>query len=189
LNGSASNVGVPSGTAGSVKNIQDVLGGSGSNFLTGNAQGNILIGGQGSLIGGTGRSLLIGHSGSNHITGGSGGSANGGDILISGSTIYDTDTNAHLFALMSILAEWQSTTESYDTRFHDINQGMAYLGGSHLNGNSTLNLGTTVFNDFVPNTLIGAISNQGQTPPVDWFFASSLDTLLGFEIGEHKNNS
>jgi hypothetical protein len=99
---------VAGGAAGSLKNIQDVHGGSGSNNLTGDAQGNILIGGQGSITGGTGRSLLIGHSGSNTITGGSGGSANGGDILIPGATIYDTDTNANLLALMSILAEWQS---------------------------------------------------------------------------------
>jgi hypothetical protein len=187
--GSATNV--SGGLAGAVKNIQNVIGGTLGNILTGNAQGNILIGGNAIITGGTGRSLLIGHSGSNHITGGSGGSANGGDILIPGRTAYDTDTNAHLIALMSILAEWQST-DSYYNRFMDINRGMAYTGsnsGSHLNGGYTLSLGSTVQNDFVPNTLTGAVSPSGTTPAVDWFFASSLDTLFGCEIGEHKNNT
>jgi hypothetical protein len=46
-----------------------------------------------------------------------------------------------------------------------------------------------VFSDFVSNTLTGAVSTQGPTPPVDWFFASPLDTLFGFEVGEHKNNT
>jgi hypothetical protein len=186
VTGSATNVG--GGAPGSVKNIQDVMGGSGSNTLTGDAQGNLLIGGHGTITGGTGRSLLIGHSGSNTITGGSGGSASGGDILIPGATVYDTDTNPHLLALMSILAEWQSA-DSYDTRFNDINQGTAYPGGSHLNGTNTLSLGSTVFSDIVPNTLNGATSQQGLTPPVDWFFASPLDNLFGYETGEHMNNT
>src|SRR5262249_20256230 len=106
--GAATNV--KGGAAGGVASIPNVHGGNGGNTLTGNAQGNILIGGSAAntITGGSGRSLLIADKGVSNITGGSGGSANGGDILIGGSTTFDPMTAAHEAALMAILAEWQS---------------------------------------------------------------------------------
>jgi Ca2+-binding RTX toxin-like protein len=62
--GSATNVN--NGAAGAVTNLQNVIGSaSGTNILTGDAQGNILTGGSGlnTLVGGSGGSLLIGGSG------------------------------------------------------------------------------------------------------------------------------
>jgi hypothetical protein len=175
--------GVGGGAAGAVTNIQDVHGGNGGNMLTGDTQGNILIGGTGNdtITGGSGRSLLIGDKGTDHITGGSGGSASGGDILIGGYTIYDAMTSADETALMAIFAEWQSA-DSYATRFSKINTSSGIPGGYKLN------FGTTVKDDGSANTLTGATSGSS-TPPVDWFFADALDTLVNFETAEHKNNS
>ena len=72
------------GAAGAVTNIQDVHAGNGGSSLTGDSQGNILVGGAGAdtITGGTGRSLLIGDQGADQITGGS---TSGGDILIGGA--------------------------------------------------------------------------------------------------------
>jgi hypothetical protein len=173
--------GVNNGAAGAVQNIQDVHGGSGSNTLTGNDQGNILVGGGGpaTINGGAGRSLLLaGGGGGSYITGGSGGDPSGGDILIGGTTAYDLDTNANLNALMTIFAEWQSS-DSAATRFTKINQGL-------LPGNVELNYGTTVFGG--SSTLIGA-SGSSTTPGVDWFFAGPFDTMLGYVAGDHQNNN
>jgi len=170
--------------AGSVSNIQNVHGGNGGNTLTGNAQGNILIGGSGAntIVGGSGRSFLIADKGASKITGGSGGSANGGDIQIAGYTSYDTMTAANEAALMSILAEWQST-DSYAARFTDINTG----AGGGLNGSNQLNYGTTVFDNTKVNTLIAQVG----TAALDWFFANTAPghtTIHNLEAGEHVNN-
>jgi hypothetical protein len=176
---------VNGGAAGGIIGIQDVHGGNGGNTLTGNSQGNILIGGTGTntITGGSGRSLLIADRGVSNITGGSGGSANGGDILIAGYTSYDTVSAANQAALMSILAEWQSS-DSYATRFSDINTGT----GGGLNGSSKLNYGTTVIDNGKVNTLTA----QPGTAIVDWFFgnfASGHTTINNFETGEHQNNT
>jgi hypothetical protein len=169
-------------SAGFVTGIQDVHGGNGGNKLTGDSQGNILIGGAGAdtIQGGTGRSLLIGDKGSDNIKGGSGGMAAGGDILIGGYTTYDSDTVANIDALMAIFAEWQSA-DSYAMRFSKIDTG-AIAGGYKLN------YGTTVQDDGIADTLTAATSGSS-TPAVDWFFAGALDTINNFETGEHKNNS
>jgi hypothetical protein len=177
--GSATNVN--GGAAGSVTNIQNVHGGNGGNTLTGNALGNILIGGTGAdtITGGSGRSLLIGDQGADQITGGSGGSASGGDILVGGTTIWDSDTNAHFQALISILAEWQSGN-SYASRVSHLR-----LGGG-LNGSNKLIWGTTVKDDGVANVLTAATS--ASSPAVDWFFTGAFDTAVNTESGEANNN-
>jgi hypothetical protein len=169
--------GVAGGAPGKVSNIQDVHGGNGGGALTGDTQGNILIGGKGTytIAGGTGASILIADKGAAHITGGS-----GGDILIGGLTTFDTMTTAHEAALMSILAEWQSS-DSYATRFHDIDTGT----GGGLNGTNKLNFGTTVKSAGVADTLTAAISSQ----PLDWFFAGVGDKIINKEKGEHVNNT
>src|SRR5262249_53742429 len=139
----------------------------GGNTLTGNALGNILLGGTGNdtITGGSGRSLLIGDKGSDGITGNS-----GDDILIGDATSYDTWTSANdnIDKLMAILAEWQSA-DSYATRFADLQAG----GG--LNGSAKLIYGTTVKDDASADTLTamaGSLQN--------WFFQGPADTLVNF---------
>jgi hypothetical protein len=177
--------GVAGGAVGKVSNIQDVHGSNGGSTLTGDAQGNVLIGGTGAdtITGGTGASILIGDKGADQI---SGGSALGGDILIGDYTTFDAMTTANQAALMSILAEWQSA-DSYANRFHDIHQGTSYLPGSHLNGNNKLVFGPTgtVRSDGAVDTLTAAVSGQA----LDWFFLGTGDTKHHFESGEHVNNN
>jgi hypothetical protein len=165
------------GIGGAVTNIQNVHGSKGPNTLTGNAQGNILIGGAGAdtIVGGSGPSILIGDKGADQIIGGS-----GGDILIGGYTTYDTMSTANELALMSILAEWQSG-DSYATRFQDIDTGT----GGGLNGTAKLNFGTTVFDDASANVLTAAVNPA----LLDWFFKGTKDKLNNFETGEHINNT
>jgi hypothetical protein len=181
--GAATNVN--GGAAGSVTGIQDVHGGNGGNTLTGNSQGNILIGGTGTntIHGGSGRSILIADAGASTITGGSAASASGGDILIAGTTSYDTMTAAHEASLMSVLAEWQSA-DPPATRFSDINTGT----GGGLNGSNKLNWGTTVLDNGKANTLTappGAVA-------VDWFFANEAaghTKVNNRKPGDHTNNT
>ena len=81
---------------------------------------------------------------------------------------------------MSILAEWQST-DSYATRFHDINTGT----GGGLNGTAKLNFGTTVAENggcrYVDCGTVGT--------SIDWFFEGAGDTLHNLKPGDHVNNT
>jgi hypothetical protein len=183
--GSATNVN--GGAAGSVTNIQNVLGSAtGTNVLTGDAQGNILIGGSGlnTLVGGSGNSLLIGGSGHGSITGGS-----GSDILIAGFTAYNPLAAAGVDALMSILAELQSA-DSFAQKVSDIIDGYGTDGGSHLNGSNTLTWGGTVLASTGAFTLKGDTSESSKP---DWFFSSSPSTVSDFNDDgvqdEHNNNA
>jgi Ca2+-binding RTX toxin-like protein len=162
--------GTATGVGGGIANIQNVRGSQGGNTLTGDAQGNILIGGAGAdtIVGGSGRSILIGDKGPDTITAGS-----GDTILIGGFTDFDSSSVAHDLALESILAEWQSSN-SYATRISHIKNG----GG--LNGSNTLVFGVTVHDDGSANTLIGGSGN-------DWFFKGIHDTIKNFRKGEQVN--
>jgi hypothetical protein len=183
VTGSATNIN--SGLAGSVTNIQNVHGGNALNTLTGDSQGNILIGGSaggGTITGGTGSSLLIADKGGASVTGGS-----GSDILIADYTTFDTMTMANELALMSILAEWQSA-DSYADRFGDINQGSAYVGGSHLNGNNRLAWGTTVKDNGLPDAA-ATVTAAPSLSALDWFFVDTNDITVNFETGEHVDNT
>ena len=66
---------------------------------------------------GTGYNILIGGGGVDTLTG------NGNDILISGTTSYDSNTSANIAALDAILAEW-SSSDSYSTRISKIMSGI-----------------------------------------------------------------
>jgi hypothetical protein len=164
--------GKATGVSGTLRNIQNVFGGNHGNTLTGDSQGNILIGGAGAdqIFGGIGASLLIGGGANDTVTGGS-----GGDILIGGSTTFDQAHNEA--ALMSILAEWQSS-KPYATRVHDLKVG----GG--LNGSNTLVLGTTVLDDGGADSLTGGSHIPGA---LDWFFQGSHDKIHHLESGEQIN--
>jgi hypothetical protein len=153
-----SSTGVNGGAGGSITNIANVRGGSGNDTLTGNG-GNILIGGGGTNVltdaytstAASGRSLLIGGSGPSNLTSGS-----AGDILIGGTTNYDSNN----VALAAILAEWQSTDDS-NTRFNRL-EGLQSGG---RNGSYHLIWGTTVKANNYSDTLVGS------TVGLDWFFA------------------
>lgn len=122
-------------------NIQNVHGGTGVNTLTGNATGNILVGGAlaDNLTAGSGRSLLIGGVGADSVKGGS-----AQDIVISTATEYD----GNLAALSSILSEWQSSA-SFQTRVARLRTG----GG--LNGVAVLIADITVSNDVEFDSIFG----------------------------------
>jgi autotransporter-associated beta strand protein len=175
VTGAASKVG--GGNPGGVHNIQNVRGGSGNDTLTGGG-GNILVGGGGSDVltdvysGGlaSGRSLLIGGAGGDTLTAGS-----AGDLLIGGTTKYDTN-NA---ALAALLAGWQSA-DDYATRFTKLHAGVGPGGADKLVW------GSTVLDDHAADTLTGS------TAGLDWFFANlGQDTLnnLNQPSSEHVNNS
>ena len=86
--------------------------GSGNGVLIGEASDTTLT------DTGAGRNILIG--------GGAGGDnlvGNGNDILVSGTTAYDSDTSANLTALDAILAEW-SSSNSYAMRIKKIKRGV-----------------------------------------------------------------
>jgi hypothetical protein len=167
------------GVGGIVANIQNVRGSVNAvNTLTGNALGNILIGGTkaDTLTGGSGRSILIGGKGIDTVTGGA-----DQDILIGGYTTYDPSSLANDLALESILDEWQSGGSPSDRHDHIVG---SKPGG--LNGSNFLKLGTTpgttVRDDNGANTL-----TDGAGP--NWFFAHNKSDCKGFNQGtDYFNN-
>jgi len=187
--GSATNVN--NGAAGAVTNIQNVLGSAtGTNNLTGDAQGNVLIGGSGAntIVGGSGSSLLIGGSGHGSITGGS-----GTDILIAGTTTYNATSTAGVDSLMAILAELESADTFADKVYdliHGTNAGDPAPHGHDLNGTNKLTWGGTV------RASTGSFTLQGDTSAstaADWFFSSSPSTVSDFNDDgvqdQHNNNA
>ncbi len=95
-------------------------GGGGSLTATGSGK-DVLIGDAADTTltdSGTGRNILIGAgAGGDNLVGG------GNDILVSGTTVYDSDTKTHLAALEAILAEW-SSSNSYTARINRIKHGV-----------------------------------------------------------------
>ena len=88
---------------GGVQNIQNVIGGSGNDTLIGSNAGSVLVGGPGNdTLTAGGGSLLIGGLGKDTLNGGS-----GQDILIGGTTAYDSKTAA----LDAILASWTTASK------------------------------------------------------------------------------
>jgi hypothetical protein len=164
--GSATAIG--GGTAGALSNVQNVIGGAGSNSLTGSAQGNVLVGGPGNdaLTAGSGRSLLIGGAGKDSLTGGA-----GDDILIAGTTTF----GGNYGMLDTILATWQRTDLDYGGR----------ITALEYNGAPALLWGSTVLDDGASDTLQ---AGSGRS----WYFANlntgTRDTILGRKAGEQLNN-
>ncbi len=127
-----------------------LIGGAGSDTLSGGSGNDVLVGGSGkdNLTGGTGINLLIAGTGTAALKAGT-----QSDLLIGGSTAYDSD----IAALAAIMAEWTSS-DSYATR-------IARLTGSEGGGanGSTLLTTTTVLNNHHANTLSGGSG-------LDWFW-------------------
>ncbi len=114
-----------------ILNIQNVTGSQGNDILVGDANNNV-------LIDKAGQNLIIGGGGADSLTDGGG----SGDILISGTTAYDTNQAA----LEALLATWVRTDLSYATRVAALLSGVGYTDatGSHtaaLDANSTVNGG------------------------------------------------
>lgn len=103
-----------SNTTGSTLKAQEsvnavLIGGAGANTLTDT---------------GTGTSILIGGGGASTTDPGNSLTGNGNDILISGNTIYDSNTKDNIDALKKILTAWSSKADSYKERIDKIASGV-----------------------------------------------------------------
>jgi len=129
--------------------------GSGNDILIGNGASDTLT------DSGSGRNILIGAG-----TGGDAITGKGNDILVSGTTNYDSDTRASLAALDTILAEWNSHA-SYAKRIQTITKG---LGRKHVDAFNS----RTIRTDTNPNTL----SDKNTRFQVsNWFLVSKRDSV------------
>jgi uncharacterized repeat protein (TIGR01451 family) len=147
-------------------------GGAGNDSLVGGGGNDVLIGGSGNdtLVGSGGRNLLIGGGGKNTIRAGG-----GGDILIGGSTTWDTN----YAALDQVMAEWTSS-RSYDDRTANI-RGTGT--GPRANGSVFLTASgphPTVFDNRAIDTLIGGVGR-------DWYFAKRTGTTKDVLAGRLAN--
>jgi Ca2+-binding RTX toxin-like protein len=177
-------------TSGQPSVILDASGFRGTTNLTATGSGTaILFGGSGNggklTAVGTGNNILIGGAGTDTLTDTSGGhniliggggadtiTGNGKDILISGTTSYDSNSSANIAALDAILAEWASS-DLYKTRINKIMAGVGSGGTAALNT-------TTVHSDGLVNTL----SDGSQPTQNNWFFASSQDNITKKQANE-----
>src|SRR5262249_9046192 len=125
---------------------------------------DIVIGGSGAntlIDKGSGHNILIGGGGPNTIYG------NGQDIVLSGKTIYDANTDANHTALDTILSEWTSN-DSYADRIFKISKGITV--GSTTYG---LNL-KTVRSNGKSNTVS---DGPKQSKYQNWFIVNSKDSV------------
>ncbi len=145
--------GVTNLTAGGMVNATLFGGSANGSTLNATGSGNdALIGGSGKDMltdTGTGFNILIGGAGVDTITG------NGNDIVISGTTNYDSDTTANIAALDAILAEW-SSSDSYSLRISRIMSGVGPGGTDALNS-------ATCQSDGVANTVSDGASGRRTT--------------------------
>jgi len=155
--------GVTNLTAGGTVNAILFGGSANGSTLSATGSGNdVLIGGSGKdtlTDTGTGHNILIGGPGVDTLTG------NGKDILISGTTNYDSNTSANIAALDAILAEW-SSSDSYSLRISKIMSGVGPGLTDFLNS-------STCQSDGVANT----VSDGASTTQNNWFIVNSKDTV------------
>jgi Ca2+-binding RTX toxin-like protein len=145
-----------------VLRVENVVGGSLGDTLTGNSSNNVFIGGGGddTLTGGSGRDLLMGCSGADILRGG-----NGDDILAGGLTKYfNEDTKeVNRTALDAIMTEWGRTDADYATRVSHLQTGGG-LNDPYLLDSSTL------------SDDAGALDQLFGEGDTDWFLVSAGDT-------------
>ncbi len=178
------------GVGGTLTHIKNVTGGYGNDILIGDGTGNTLTGGGGSdvLVGRGGNAKLIaspnanGTWGNNILIGGNGvGSlghatlqgGNGQDILIAGTTSYDTN----ITALNALMAEWSLTSVPFATR-------VSYMNGTLSGGRNGAYVLTasTVQKSNGGNTLTGG--TLPSPAALDWFFVSAGDTVNDSNTGK-----
>ncbi len=129
--------------------------GSGNDILIGYASHDMLT------DSGSGRNILIGAgAGGDNLTG------KGNDILVSGTTNYDSDTPANIAALDAILAEWTSGT-SYANRISAITKGVGKRHADAFNSR-------TIRTDTNANTLA---DRSTRIQSSNWFLVSKRDSV------------
>ena len=155
----------------SASTIENAVGGTGADTLTGNALSNRLWGNDGNnilvglagddmLFGGAGRDLLIGGLGADTLDGG-----NGDDILIAGRTTIDTN----IARLSTLRTEWVSAN-TYQDRITNLRAG---VGSPIVSLQATIN----VLNDANEiDTLTGGTG-------FDWYFQAVDDVITDLFAG------
>lgn len=169
--------GQATGVAGGVGGINDVIGGSAGDTLTGDNGDNVIKGNGGidTIDGGDGDDLLMGGAQNDIIAGGIGrdiliggvgldnlGGGPGEDILIGGTTKYDSTSDV----LKTMLNLWKQPEFDYATRID-------MLKNTGVNGGLNKLNAANVVDDAAKDTLTGG-------PDSDWFWimgsGSTLDT-------------
>ncbi|MFO0948837.1 MAG: glycosyl hydrolase family 28-related protein [Planctomycetota bacterium] len=149
--------------------LEIVVGTNGNDLIYGNGRTNLLMGlGGNDLLYGLGqRDILVGGQGADVLDGGT-----AQDILVAGDFDLVSDT---LDSIFGVLNEWRSSRNYYTRIFNLTGVGMEPL----LNGNSYLQVSSTLFDDDEVDTLIGGIDD------LDWFFSDfGEDIVLDLQAGE-----
>lgn len=148
-------------------NVENVIGSAGGDFITGDAEANVLIGGPGGdwVEGREGRDVVIGGTGADLVYGSSGFDTlpDDEDVLISGATPYDRDVTA----LSAIRAVWSGAGD-YAARVAQLTDGAF----SHPLNEQTL------VSDGEADLLAGGVGM------LDWFILDGQDGILDPEHGE-----
>ncbi|MCX7396252.1 MAG: calcium-binding protein, partial [Planctomycetales bacterium] len=150
-------------TLNSASVLENIVGGSGHDTLTGNAQANILVGNSGgdTLNGSGGRDIVIGGLGLDTLNGG-----NEEDILIAGRTTSDSS----LTGLAALGTVWTSA-DPYATRVNGLRAG---VGSPSVSLKAKVNVLNDVGED---DLLIGGADS-------DWYFRALDDLITGLFAGE-----
>lgn len=156
-------------TLGSASTMENVLGGTRGDFITGNGLANLLSGNAGNdtISGGGGQDVLLGGLSTDSLSGDA-----GEDLLIGGTTSHD----ANQAALLAILSEWSRTNQTYAQRI------------GHLSTSSGGNNGSTLLNASTVQDDSGAVDQLTGGTSLDWFFASLNDNLLDKAANETQTN-
>lgn len=156
--------------AGGISNIQNVTGSQGNDLLVGDANPNV-------LVGGTGRNIIIGGAGADTITG----SVNQDNILIGGTTLWDTN----MTDLMLIMHEWLRMDLNFKQRLSDLSSGGTTVPNSVLLGTGVALNNSTVLADASVDTLNEPNNNvTGQY----WFFVDVGDIVPYFKNGKYGDH-
>jgi Ca2+-binding RTX toxin-like protein len=142
----------------SVAHIQDVAGGIGNSLLVGDANANI-------LTGGTGRNILIGRAGADTLDTSL---ATTDNILIGGTTDYDTSTDA----LEAIFSEWTRTDLTFRERFSALSDGIGNPKGKPISLTKQTVHGDAAADKMTGTNLVDPVTN---TRAHNWFFVDDAD--------------
>ena len=153
-------------STGGVQGVENVIGGSGDDYLSGDMTANKLEGGAGndillgregndSLFGGTGRDILIGGTSVDLLNGNE-----GEDILIAGRTAHDNNMNN----LLAIRHEWTRNDTDYTHRINNLKLGIGPNQSIKLNA-------AAIIDDNIIDNLFG-------NEDLDWFWARTSGPAL-----------